>query len=151
MEDIGLLLSYIETEVKDGRRSVFGGGVIVDGDAILDFVRRIRLSLPQATGAEQVERAKREAQEIIELAEQRKASLIDTSIAMKEAKDRAEKIIVQAAEYKKSTESELEQNVTSVLASVKKYLQEATQWVEEAETSVQNKLYGTENPNTKPE
>ena len=140
MEDIGLLLSYMETEVKEGKKAWIGNGVIVDKDVMLNLVERIRIALPQATGEAQVLQAKKEAQEIIELAEQRKATLIDTSMAMKEAKVRAEKILVQAVENKKNTEAELEQNVSAVLSAVQNYLAEASKWVENATKVVQEKL-----------
>ena len=140
MEDIGLLLSYIETEVKEGKKAWIGNGVIVDKDVMLDLIERIRIALPQATGEAQVRQAKKEAQEIIELAEQRKAALIDNSMAMKEAKVRAEKILVQAAESKKNTEAELEQNVSAVLSAVQNYLAEASKWVDNATKVVQEKL-----------
>ncbi len=140
MEDIGLLLSYIETEVKEGKRTWIGNGVIVDKKLILDLVERIRIALPQATGEAQVLQAKKEAQEIIELAEQRRATLIDTSMAMTEAKARAEKIMIMAAENKKNTEKELEQNVTTVLNTVQSYLIEASKWVDNANKVVQEKL-----------
>lgn len=140
MEDIGLLLSYIETEVKEGKKAWIGNGVIVDKDVMLNLIERIRIALPQATGEAQIRQAKKEAQEIIELAEQRKATLIDNSMAMKEAKVRAEKILVQAAESKKNTEAELEQNVSAVLSAVQNYLSEASKWVDNATKVVQEKL-----------
>ena len=105
MEDIGLLLSYMETEVKEGKKAWIGNGVIIDKDVMLNLIERIRIALPQATGEAQIIQAKKEAQEIIERAEQRKATLIDTSMAMKEAKIRAEKIMLQAVENKKNTET----------------------------------------------
>ena len=140
MEDIGLLLSYIETEVKEGKKAWIGNGVIVDRDTILNLVERIRIALPQATGEAQIRQAKKEAQEIIDLAEQRKATLIDNSMAMREAKARAEKIIVQAAENKKAVEKELEQNVSAVLSTVSNYLSEASKWVDNATKVVKDKL-----------
>ena len=140
MEDIGLLLSYMETEVKEGKKAWIGNGVIVDKDVMLNLIERIRIALPQATGEAQVLQAKKDAQEIIELAEQRKATLIDTSMAMKEAKVRAEKILLQAVENKKNTEAELEQNVSAVLSAVQNYLAEASKWVDNATKVVQEKL-----------
>lgn len=140
MEDIGLLLSYIETEVKEGKKTWIGNGVIVDRDTILKLVERIRIALPQATGEAQIRQAQKEAQEIIHLAEQRKEVMIDASMAMREAKARAEKIIMQAAENKKAIEKELEQNVSVVLTTVGNYLEEASKWVDNATKVVKDKL-----------
>ncbi len=140
MEDIGLLLSYIETEVKEGKKTWIGNGVIVDRDTILKLVERIRIALPQATGEAQIRQAQKEAQEIIHLAEQRKEVMIDASMAMREAKARAEKIIMQAAENKKAVEKELEQNASVVLTTVGNYLEEASKWVDNATKVVKDKL-----------
>ena len=140
MEDIGLLLSYIETEVKEGKKTWIGNGVIVDRDTILKLVERIRIALPQATGEAQIRQAQKEAQEIIHLAEQRKEVMIDASMAMREAKARAEKIIMQAAENKKAIEKELEQNASVVLTTVGNYLEEASKWVDNATKVVKDKL-----------
>ena len=142
MEDIRLLLSYIETEIKEGKKAIFSKKVVVDGNSILDFVNRIRASLPEATGEILVERARREAQEIIDLAEKRKATLIDNSVAMKDARERAEKIMMQAAENKFALERELEQNIMSVLSSVRGCLTQTTQWIDDTGKSVQEKLNG---------
>ena len=66
--------------------------------------------------------------------------MIDNSMAMREAKARAEKIIVQAAENKKAVEKELEQNVSAVLSTVSNYLSEASKWVDNATKVVKDKL-----------
>ena len=42
-EDVKLLLSYIETEVKEGKKPIIGNGVIVNGANILNLINRIRL------------------------------------------------------------------------------------------------------------
>ena len=140
MEDIGLLLTYLETEINEGRKTLVGNGVVVDKTSVLDLIRRIRVSLPYATGEVQVQQAQREAQEIIRLAEARRAELIDNSMAMMEAKSRAEKIMKNAAENKRLTEQELEQNVTAVLTGVKDCLGEASRWLDNATKVVQEKL-----------
>ena len=58
----------METEVKEGKKAWIGNGVIVDKDVMLNLIERIRIALPQATGEAQVLQAKKDAQEIIELA-----------------------------------------------------------------------------------
>lgn len=140
MEDIGLLLSYMETEVKEGKKAWIGNGVIIDKDVMLNLIERIRIALPQATGEAQIIQAKKEAQEIIELAMQRKETLIDTSMAMKEAKARAEKLLMQAVENKKNTETELEQNISYLLTNIQNYLTESAKWIDNASKMVQERL-----------
>ncbi len=140
MEDIGLLLTYLETEINEGRKTLVGNGVIVDKKTVGDLIRRIRISLPYATGEAKVQQAQKDAQEIIKLAEERRAELIDKSMAMTEAKVRAEKIMKNAAENKKNTETELEQNVSAVLAGVQNCLNEATRWLDNATKVVEERL-----------
>ena len=50
MEDINLLLSYIETEVIEGKRTIMGNGIIVNGENVLNLVKRIRISLNELDG-----------------------------------------------------------------------------------------------------
>ena len=57
-EDIKLLLSYIETEVKEGKKPLIGGGVIVNGTAILKLLDRVRAALEVATGEDKVKEAR---------------------------------------------------------------------------------------------
>ena len=66
-EDIKLLLSYIETEVKEGKKPIIGNGVIVNGNAILNLIERIRVALLVATGEEKIIEATQKAQEIIDI------------------------------------------------------------------------------------
>ena len=106
-EDIKLLLSYIETEVREGKKQLIGNGVVVNGAAILKLIDRIRVALPMATGEDKIIEATEKAKEIINLAEDRKAGLIDNDIATKEARVKAERIIQQALIQKSKMEQYL--------------------------------------------
>ena len=118
-EDIKLLLSYIETEIREGKKQVIGNGVIVNGEAILSLIKRIRVALSEATGEDKVNEATQKANEIIALAEQRKESLIDNDIATKEARVKAERIIQQAMIYKSKMENTVAKNLAEMLNTVK--------------------------------
>ena len=95
-EDVKLLLSYIETEVKEGKKPIIGNGVIVNGANILNLINRIRVALPYVTGEDKIIEATEKAKEIIEFAEQQKEKIIDEDIATKEARVKADRIIQQA-------------------------------------------------------
>ena len=123
-EDIKLLLSYIETEIKEGKKQVIGNGVIVNGEAILNLIKRIRVALPIATGEDKINEATQKANEIIALAEQRKENLIDNDIATKEARVKAERIIQQAMIYKSKMETTVAKNLLEMLNTVKETIVE---------------------------
>ncbi len=123
-EDIKLLLSYIETEVKEGKKPLIGGGVIVNGTAILKLLDRVRAALEVATGEDKVKEATQKAQEIIEFAEQSKAKLIDEDIATREARAKADRIIQQALISRNRMEHDLAENLNVMLSDIKKRVEE---------------------------
>ncbi len=123
-EDIKLLLSYIETEVKEGKKPLIGGGVIVNGAAILKLLDRVRVALEVATGEDKVKEATQKAQEIIEFAEQSKAKLIDEDIATREARAKADRIVQQAMISRNRMEHDLAENLTVMLNDIKKRVEE---------------------------
>lgn len=139
-EDIKLLLSYIETEVREGRKSRIGNGVVVNGTAILNLIERIRIALPIATGEDRIIEATEKAKEIINLAEDRKAGLIDNDIATKEARVKAERIIQQAFIQKSEMEHDLAQNLSDMLTAVKDTLEEADRKIEATNAEVLKKV-----------
>ena len=66
MEDINLLLSYIETEVIEGKRTIMGNGIIVNGENVLNLVKRIRISLNELDGSNVLAEANDKAQKIVD-------------------------------------------------------------------------------------
>lgn len=131
-EDIKLLLSYIETEVKEGKKPIIGNGVIVNGNAILNLIERIRVALLVATGEEKIIEATQKAQEIIEIAEQRKATIIDNDIATKEARVKAERIIQKAMIQKAKIERDLAKNCYDMVTIIRKTVNDARTEIDEA-------------------
>ena len=124
-EDIKLLLSYIETEVREGKRPLVGGGVVVNGAQILSLLDRIRAALDVATGENVIREATQKANEIIELAQERKQKLIDEDIATMEAKARAERIVKQALVERSKIENDLRDNLNYLLETVKSTMEKA--------------------------
>ena len=143
-EDISLLLSYIETEINDGKKPLIGGGVIVNGTAILKLIDRIRAALAIATGEDKITQATQKAQEIIEFAEQSKAKLIDEDIATREARAKADRIVQQALVQRSRMERDLAENLSVMLSDIKKTVNDAdarlNSVMEEAKKSIDSAL-----------
>lgn len=143
-EDINLLLSYIETEINDGKKPLIGGGVIVNGTAILKLIDRIRAALAIATGEDKITQATQKAQEIIEFAEQSKAKLIDEDIATREARAKADRIVQQALVQRSRMERDLAENLSVMLSDIKKTVNDAdarlNSVMEEAKKSIDSAL-----------
>ena len=111
MEDINLLLSYIETEVIEGKRTIMGNGIIVNGENVLNLVKRIRISLNELDGSNVLAEANDKAQKIVATAEQRKEQILDESIIIAEAKAIAEKTVREAVVKREQIETITAQNV----------------------------------------
>lgn len=143
-ENIKLLLSYIETEIKDGKKPLIGSGVVVNGTAILRLLDRIRAALEIATGEDKINQATQKAQEIIEFAEQSKAKLIDEDIATREARAKADRIVQQAMIKRSRMEHDLAQNLSEMLGGIKEAVAEADVKInavmEEAKKSIDSAL-----------
>lgn len=131
-EDIRLLLSYIETEVREGRKPIMGGGVVVNGAQILKLLNRVRAALDVATGEDKVKEATDKANEIIQLAYERKQKIIDEDIATREAKVKAERIVAQAYAEKGKIEADLKSNLNRMLREAKQSVDEANESVKDA-------------------
>lgn len=131
-EDIRLLLSYIETEVREGRKPIMGSGVVVNGAQILSLLNRVRAALDVATGEDKVKEATQKANEIIQLAYERKQKIIDEDIATREAKAKAERIVAQAYAEKGKIEADLKSNLNHMLKEAKAAVDEANASVKEA-------------------
>ncbi len=132
MEDINLLLSFIETEVLDGKKTFMGNGVVVNGENILNLIKRIRISLNAMDGTDLIGEANERAQKIIALAEQRKEQILDESIVMSEAKAFADRTISDALARRNQIEETMKRNIVTMLNQVKKSLVGAENGVDEA-------------------
>ena len=118
MEDISLLLSYIETEVEGGKKAFMGGGVVVNGEAILLLVKRIRQQLAAINGQKILAEAEAQAKQILAEAEQRKANILNENIIISEAKVIAEHTVDVALQRKKEVEEQLKNNLLKMLSDV---------------------------------
>lgn len=125
MEDINLLLSYVEAEVKDGKKPFMGNGVIVNGENILNLVKRIRISLSNMDGTAILADANEQAQKIISQAESMKAKMLDADINIRDAQVIAEGIINDAFDRKAQVEENMRRNVVNMLNQVKLNLKNA--------------------------
>lgn len=101
MEDIEDILLEIEQTVHDGKKALFGGGVVVNADYILSAVDRIRRALPDMVReARQIiaanERKRQEdaarAESIISAAIQKANQMLSDHEIIKQAEKEAEAI-----------------------------------------------------------
>lgn len=130
MEDINLLLTYIETEIAEGKRSLLGGGVIVSGETILNLTSRLREAVKEATGADVVTNANNKAQQIIAMAEARRAQILDNDTVIADARAIAEKIKNDAINQRIKAGQEFNTQLYNLLEKVHTDLSSAAEQVE---------------------
>lgn len=129
MEDISLLLNYIENEVRAKKGSIFSS---VDKTAILNYVERIRDCLPEALTDKRIKEETLKAQNIIALAEKRREQILNESEMVVDAQKRADEIINQAYQKQNEYATNTMQNVYKMLSDVNDYLAVAKNSIEKA-------------------
>lgn len=129
MEDIGLLLSYIENEVRAKKGTIFNS---IDKDAVLNYVTRIRDCLPDALNEKRIKEETLKAQNIIALAEKRREQMLNENEIVVEAKKRAEDIVEKAYEKQNEYATNTMQNIYKMLSDVNDYLAVAKNSIEKA-------------------
>ena len=131
MEDVNLLLSYITTEVENGKKAL-RGGVVVDGENILNLVNRIRIAVGSMNGDALIAEANERAKKIVAMAEQRREQLLDENIMTSEAKAIAEHIVDEAIARRDKIEEQVKRNLANMLLNVRNDLVEAAKSVDES-------------------
>ena len=137
MEDVNLLLSFIVNEVESGKKAI-RGGVVVNGENIVNLVNRIRIAVSSMNGEEQLREANERAKKIVGLAEQTRAQLIDENDVMRQAKAEAAKIVADAQRKKEAIETQVKNNVANMLFSVRNSLLGAQKSVDESLIRLKN-------------
>lgn len=125
MEDINLLLSYLETEVLNGKKSFIGSGIIVNEETVVSLVKRIRQALPYVTGEVIINDAREKANEMIEYAENKREKLLNEHILISEAKAISEHTVKEALKNKELIENKANENIVAMLNEVKESLNDA--------------------------
>jgi hypothetical protein len=134
MEDIEDILIEMEQEIHDGKKPLFGGGVIIDGDALLAAVDRIRKNLPDMVreARQLIAASERKRQEdaarseaIIMAAQQKADALLSDHGIIKQAEAEAEAIRRQALDFKARVEGDVRSDVLVLLGRAEKSLSEA--------------------------
>ncbi|MBR1746716.1 MAG: hypothetical protein IJ735_00720 [Clostridia bacterium] len=137
MEDVNLLLSFIVNEVESGKKTI-RGGVVVNGDNIINLVNRIRIAVSSMNGEEQLREANERAKKIVALAEQTRSQLLDESDVMRQAQAEATRILSDAQRRKEAVETQVKNNVAEMLFSVRNSLLNAQKSVEESLIRLKN-------------
>ncbi|HHT83182.1 MAG: hypothetical protein ACOYEC_01900 [Christensenellales bacterium] len=134
MEDIGLLLNYIEDEVRTKKGALFGS---VNKDAILNYVQRIRESLPDALSEKRIREETLKAQNIIALAEKRREEMLSQNQIVVEATKRAEQILQETYAKQNEYATTTMQNIYKMLSDINDHLQVAKDSIEKAMKELQ--------------
>lgn len=137
MEDVNLLLSFIVNEVESGKKAL-RGGVVVNGDNVINLVNRIRIAVGSMNGEEQLREANERAKKIVALAEQTRAQLLDENDILRQAQAEASKIIADAQRKKEMAETQLKNNVANMLFSVRNSLLGAQKSIDESLIRLKN-------------
>lgn len=147
MEDIEDILLEIEQTVHDGKKALFGGGVVVNADYILSAVDRIRRALPDMVReARQIiaakERKRQEdaarAESIISAAIQKANQMLSDHEIIKQAEKEAEAIRMQAMDYKDRLESDVKSDIMVLLTRAERALSEALDIITNARSTYEN-------------
>ena len=137
MEDVNLLLSFIVNEVESGKKAL-RGGVVVNGDNVINLVNRIRIAVGSMNGEEQLREANERAKKIVALAEQTRAQLLDENDILRQAQAEASKIIADAQRKKEMAETQLKNSVANMLFSVRNSLLGAQKSIDESLIRLKN-------------
>lgn len=140
MEDINLLLTYIETEITEAKKSLLGGGVIVNGETILNLVRRLRDAVNSFTGADIIASANLKAQQIVAMAEARRENILDNDTIIADAHAIAEKIKNDALEQRTKANLEFNNKLYNMLSKVNNSIKAAEEQIENSMEYVKDKI-----------
>lgn len=141
MEDIEDLLLEIEEEISEGRKSLFGSGVTIDGDRILSVCDRIRASYPDvireariivATSEKRRNEETLRAQNMIAAAEKRANDLLKDHNIIEQATREAEAIRAQANEYRDNIMAAVKNDIGIIMKKTENTLSESLRIIRNA-------------------
>lgn len=114
-----LILTYIETEINEGKKLLGGTKVAVEYKVIMDLISRLRVALKEMSGQNLIEDAKEKAREIVEMATNKKEEMIRDAMNNNEIYERANAILQQTRTEKQKIEQNLADNMFNALELVK--------------------------------
>jgi hypothetical protein len=134
MENIEVLINELEDEILNARKSLIGNNVVINGEKVLELVRRVREALPDSIieansivgRTEAVYRdAQLKANEIIAAARANADNMIRNSEIVKSANDEADLIRSQALQQKEKADYAARRRVDELLESTETSIAEA--------------------------
>lgn len=134
MEDVEDLLLRIEQEISEGKKPFFGGGVIVDGEAIYALTEKIRAAMPDVVRearyiVQNGERRQQEetfrAQSIIRAAQERAAAILSDHDIIRQAQAEADSIRAEAKEFSERLRESVLRDIETLLSDTEKSLEES--------------------------
>lgn len=149
MEDIEDILLLIEQELAKGKKPIMGSGIIVNTTIIYELVERIRNGLPdmvreakhivQNSAKMQREEAEK-AQQLIAKAQYKAEQMLSEHEIVKIAEKEAEAIKKEALEFKARLNLEIGKDISTMLNSLEKTLQENINIVKIAQQNCNEKF-----------
>ncbi|MCR4662073.1 MAG: hypothetical protein K5765_08785 [Clostridia bacterium] len=110
-----LLLTYIETEVNEGKKFFSGNKVLVEVATMHNLIDRLKDAIKEMSGQNLIEDAKVRAREIVELANERRNQLLDEALTNQGVYEKANTIIQQTKTEKQKLEQNLADNMYNAL------------------------------------
>ncbi|HHU43498.1 MAG: hypothetical protein QM214_07180 [Bacillota bacterium] len=129
MEDINILLDFIENEIQAKKTGIFSG---IDKNAIINCIEKIRDCLPDVFNKKNIELQRKKANQIIEEAELRRQELVSETEIVKEATKQAEQIVKKAYEVQNEYATTTMQNLYKMLSDINEHLQVAQESIKKA-------------------
>lgn len=140
MEDINLLLTYLETEINEGKKSLIGGGVVVNPERMTELMKRLRNAFNEAVGNDVLAAANKKAQQIVNEAMARRQQILDNDTLIADAKAIAGKIKNDAMISAKTQERENYAKLYNMLEKVNTTLTGATKNIENSMANIESIL-----------
>ena len=132
--DIDELLTQIEEEVANGKKTIFGGNVTVNGDFVLSLIQKIRENLPDiikeakyivSTSEKRRADDTRKGQNILITAQERADELLSEHSIVSGAEQKADAILRQANDYKNRILSDAHGQIFDTISEAERSLIDA--------------------------
>lgn len=134
MENVEIYIKEMENEIARGKKSVFGGGIVVDATHLLDLLTRIREALPQEIRKANLilqdeenhrRECEKQANQILQEARSRADQLLDEHEIIKKAERRAEAIEERSEQYVSEIDAAFRSESERILRKEEKSLVDA--------------------------
>lgn len=155
MDNIELLLSELEGEIMDGKKSLFSSSsVSVNGDRIMELINRIRSNYPEELRQAKIiieERdtikadTKAHVEKMLSDAKERESNMVAESQIVKKATKEADDIIKEVTAYKERTLFQVNRLVDEHLKSIEDKISTVLNYVRNAREELKGDMIKNRN------